>query len=102
MLRKKFRISEVFTTTNFRRAFSRAADAVALKGLISYDLRRSAVRSLKRAGVDDKVAMKITGHQTLSVFHRYNIVDVKDVARHEANRRPKCKFDASCTKVVQS
>ncbi len=73
MLRKKFRSSEVFTTTNFRKAFRKAVDAVGLKSLISYDLRRSAVRNLKRAGVDDKVAMKITGHKTLSVFHRYNI-----------------------------
>jgi integrase len=80
MLKKLFRTdAPVFDTTNFRKAFRKAADAVGLKNLIAYDFRRSAVRNLKRAGVDDHIAMKISGHKTASVFRRYNIVDVKDV-----------------------
>jgi len=98
MLRKKFRTGEVFTTTNFRKAFRKAADAVGLKSLIPYDLRRSAVRNLKRAGVDDKVAMKITGHKTLSVFHRYNIVNVKDV---KDAMKQAVAHNASLMQVVQ-
>ena len=54
-------------------------------GLIIHDLRRSAIKNLMKAGVNEKVAMKISGHKTRAVFDRYHIVDTEDVV--DAMRR---------------
>jgi hypothetical protein len=48
-------------------------------GLIIHDLRRSAIKNLMKAGVNEKFAMKISGHKTRDVFDRYHIVDTDDV-----------------------
>jgi hypothetical protein len=49
------------------------------KGKWVYDLRRTGGRDLIRAGVPQSIAMRISGHRTTSVFHRYDIVDERDV-----------------------
>ena len=48
-------------------------------GLIVHDLRRSAARSLRNAGVPEGVIMQIGGWRTRSVFDRYSIVVQSDI-----------------------
>jgi hypothetical protein len=48
-------------------------------GLLFRDLRQSGVRNLIRVGVQQKVAMTISGHKTAAIFQRYNIVDEREI-----------------------
>jgi integrase len=95
---KEKRVGRLFTTTNLTKAFRKACVAVGLgkwrdpedhdkgyDGLTLHDLRRSGVRNLRRAKVQEDIAMKISGHKTASVFKRYNIVDSDDL--HEAMQK---------------
>jgi integrase len=63
----------------YRKRWKKACEAAGVVGRIPYDLRRTAVRNMIRAGVDQAVAMKISGHRTDAVFRRYNIVSDEDI-----------------------
>ena len=63
------------------------------KGLVPHDFRRSAVRNLVNAGVDTATAMKITGHRTLHIFMRYNIISTGQL--HEAMEKVTSKKKAA-------
>ena len=115
MLKKLFRTTgPVFNTTNFRKEWERACVQVGLgkrekridkngkpwyhyQGLIPHDFRRSAVRNLINAGVDQATAMKITGHRTVSVFQRYNIISTEQL--HEAAKKV-ADYNASLMQVA--
>jgi len=96
MLRKQEpKTGLLFDTTNFRKSWETACDAVGLgkitplegkryyhyEGLNLHDLRRSGLRNLRIAGAAQSVAMKISGHKDPSVYIRYDIVDTVDVRK---------------------
>jgi integrase len=56
-----------------------ACAAVGLPRTLFHDLRRSAARNLRRAGVDEHVIQRIGGWKTPSMFKRYDIVDERDL-----------------------
>lgn len=78
----------LFDATNLRKEWNKAVAAVGLgtydeekgtrTGLTIHDFRRSAARNLRKAGVDEATAMKVTGHKTNSMFKRYAITSDDD------------------------
>ena len=66
---------------DLRCAWRNALEAAELpRDRLFHDLRRSAVRTLIRSGVDPSVAMKASGHKTRSMLDRYNIVEETETA----------------------
>lgn len=78
---------------DFRTAWGKLTTAAGVPGLLLHDLRRSAARNLRNAGVPEGVIMKIGGWRTRSVFERYSIIvqsDIQDaMGKLEAQRAQK-------------
>jgi len=80
----------VFTRSNgmpvrdFRETWKAATKKAGVPNLLFHDLRRTAARNLRRAGVAEGVIMKIGGWRTRTVFERYAIVaqsNIQDAMR---------------------
>jgi integrase len=65
---------------DFRETWANACTFAGVPGLLFHDLRRTAARNLRRAGIAEGVIMKIGGWRTRSVFERYAIVSQGDIA----------------------
>jgi integrase len=71
---------------DFRKVWARACKAADLNGRIVHDLRRTAARDFRRAGVSEGEIMKLCGWKTRTMFDRYNIIDDADLSRAVARR----------------
>ena len=78
-----------------RSAWRRATKRAGLAGRLVHDLRRSAARDFRRAGVSEGEVMKLCGWETRSMFDRYNVIDEQDLARAVAKRFANDKLPAS-------
>ena len=64
---------------DFRKSWENLCTAAGVPALLFHDLRRSAARNLRAAGVPEEIIMRIAGWKTSGVFKRYAIVTQADV-----------------------
>lgn len=64
----------------FRRSWKTALKNAGIKDFVFHDLRHCALNNLRKAGNDFFQIMALSGHKTMSVFKRYNLVTEDELA----------------------
>jgi integrase len=74
------RVNEQFEQFNdFRKSWKSARKKAGLDDFVFHDFRHVAISNLRKAGNSPTVIMKASGHKTMSMFLRYNLVDEEDL-----------------------
>jgi integrase len=71
---------------DFRKGWATACKKAGLVGRLVHDLRRTAARDFRKAGVSEGEIMKLCGWKSRDMFDRYNIIDAADLSRAVAQR----------------
>ncbi|MGH7669432.1 MAG: tyrosine-type recombinase/integrase, partial [Gemmatimonadaceae bacterium] len=71
---------------DFRKVWMTACTKAGLEGRLIHDLRRSAARDFRRAGVSESQIMLLCGWKTATMFRRYDINSPADL-RHAVAQR---------------
>jgi integrase len=66
---------------DFRKSWENLCTAAGVPDLLFHDLRRTAARNLRAAGIPEEIIMRIAGWKTPGVFRRYAIVNRDDVRK---------------------
>ena len=74
------RDGEKISYDSLEHAWGRARKRTKLTDRLMHDLRRTAARDFRRAGVSEGEIMKLCGWKTRAMFDRYNIIDEADLA----------------------
>jgi integrase len=85
---------------SFRKAFKAAAKEIGYPELLPHDMRRSAVRNFRRSGLSEHEGMALSGHQTDSVYRRYDIISDDDLTQAMNRVQEHLKKEAENRKVV--
>ena len=63
----------------FSRSWNRVRKLANLNEIVFHDFRHTAITNMRKAGNSPSVIMKASGHKTMSMFLRYNLVDDEDL-----------------------
>ena len=86
--------------SSFRKAFKAAAAEAKMPELVPHDMRRSAVRNFRRAGLSEHEGMKLSGHETDSIYRRYDIISDDDLTESMNRVQEHLKKESENRKVV--
>jgi len=84
----------------FHATWSKAVKAAGFPSLLFHDLRRTAERNMAKAGMDQAMRMKISGHKTPSMSIRYNILTAADIAAEKTKMDEWFKEQKAKTKKI--
>lgn len=65
---------------SIKNAFQQAKKKAGIEDFVFHDFRHCSVTNLRKTGNDYSTIMKASGHKTMSMFLRYNLVNEEDVA----------------------